>query len=212
MTSYRRAGTDHENSALADGYRLIAGVDEVGRGCLAGPVVAAAVILPVWVFDSQVALASVRDSKVVPEIERERLRGEIEATALSIGLGCSSNVEIDRVGIANATRHAMIRAISALSMIPDIVMIDFMRLPELSIEQRNIVDGDALSLSIAAASLVAKTARDREMRAMHESFPKFGFDRNKGYGTPGHLRALINNGPCSLHRWSFAPLRQGLLN
>ena len=210
MAFHRRAGTDHEIRALADGYRFIAGVDEVGRGCLAGPVVAAAVILPDWVFDSQIALASVRDSKVVPEIERERLRDEIEATALSIGLGSSSNVEIDRIGIANATRQAMTRAILALSVIPDIVMIDFMRLPELSIEQRNIVDGDALSLSIAAASLVAKTARDREMRAMHESFPNFGFDRNKGYGTPGHLRALTIDGPCSLHRRSFGPLRQRL--
>ena len=211
MSFHRRAGTTHEARALADGYRLIAGVDEVGRGCLAGPVVSAAVILPVWVFDTPFTLATVRDSKIVPEIERDALREEIAAMAMSIGIGSSSNDEIDRIGIANATRRAMMRAILSLSVTPDIVLIDFVHLPDLSIEQRNIVDGDALSLSIAAASIVAKTARDSEMRSVHALYPHYGFNRNKGYGTAGHLEALRKNGPCPLHRQSFAPLRQGIL-
>ena len=212
MVNHSRAGTAIETGALANGYKFIAGVDEVGRGCLAGPVVAAAVVLPSWIFESRTVLASVRDSKLVPESERIDLHQEIISHAIAIGIAGISNIEIDLIGIAPATRQAMMAAIGTLPVAPDIVLIDFVRLPELAIAQLNIVDGDALSLSIAAASIVAKTARDALMRSFHDLHPNYGFDRNKGYGTQFHLQALSNFGPCVLHRQTFAPLRhRGLL-
>ncbi|ROR01618.1 ribonuclease HII [Desulfosoma caldarium] len=180
------------------GFRLLAGVDEVGRGPLAGPVVAAAVILP-----EGMDLPGVVDSKRVPPARREELAKTIRQAAVSVGVGLVDAEEIDRTNILRASLKAMVRAIRSLDVTPDFVLIDGPYTLPLSIPQRSIIKGDALSLSIAAASIVAKVHRDQLMLTYHEQYPFYGFARHKGYPTREHLRALRRFGPCPIHRRSF---------
>lgn len=194
-----------EKEARRCGYVRIAGLDEAGRGPLAGPVVAAAVVLPPG-FSS----AGLDDSKVVPESRRERLYEEIQRHALGIGIGSASAAEIDRVNILEATRLAMGRAIQALIPRPDFLLLDAVSLPAVPLPQRPIVHGDRLSTSIAAASILAKVTRDGLMRRLHEQHPQYRFDRHKGYGTREHLRLLAQYGACEAHRKSFRPVREHL--
>ncbi len=192
-----------ERRLQRDGLRLVAGIDEVGRGCLAGPVLAAAVILP---SDGRGlrSIAGVRDSKIMKPEERERLYDRILRIAV-VGVGLASHRIIDRYGIAPATRVAMLKAVSRLDPYPDHVLIDAVRLPLLDVSQTAIIDGDALCLSIAAASIVAKVTRDRLMRKAAVRYPGYGFENHKGYGTAEHHEALIQLGPCTIHRLTFRP-------
>lgn len=192
-----------EAEARRCGYRLVAGADEAGRGPLAGPVVAAAVILP-----RRCVLRGLNDSKQVAEHERERLYAEITDRALALGVGQVSPQEIDRLNILEATRLAMRRAIQALSLRPDFLLADALALPGLSVPQRPIIKGDGLSVSIAAASIIAKVTRDRVMLDYHRRFPHYNFHVHKGYPTPEHLRLLAEHGPCDIHRRSFRPVSE----
>jgi len=199
--------SEEEIALLAQGYRFVAGVDEAGRGCLAGPVVAAAVIMPAAVHTWLGELRRVRDSKLLLPETRERLYGEITGRAIGLGVGVVESEEIDRIGIVAATRQAMAAAVHSLAPRPDFLLIDFLTLAELDIPQKGIVYGDALCFSIAAASIVAKVTRDRLMLERDRTYPGYGFCRNKGYGTPEHLEALGRLGPCAIHRRTFAPVR-----
>ncbi|TAN43932.1 MAG: ribonuclease HII [Nitrospirae bacterium] len=177
---------------------LIAGLDEAGRGPLAGPVVAAAVILP-----EGLRIEGVRDSKKVPEAEREALFVKINESASAIGIGIVDADDIDRINILCATRLAMYKAVSAMALKPDILLIDAVTIPALDIRQVPIIKGDAQSASIAAASIIAKVTRDRMMVAYHDKYPEYCFDKHKGYGTKTHLAMLKQHGPCPIHRKSF---------
>lgn len=193
---------EFERAARLRGYRRIAGIDEVGRGPLAGPVVAAAVILPV-----RSRLVGVNDSKQLSERERERFYVAICEQAVGMGIGWADVAEIDQLNVLEATRLAMRRALEQLVPPPDYVLIDAVSLPGVSIPIRPIIKGDALSISIAAASIVAKVTRDRLMVSYHDTFPEYGFLSHKGYGTAEHLERLAYHGPCSIHRRSFAPVK-----
>lgn len=200
---------DHERTLWKQGLRLIAGVDEVGRGPLAGPVVAAAVILPprcrfAW-------LADIRDSKLLLAPKREKLAEKIRAKALAVGVGVVPPHRIDALGIAPAGRLAMAEALAGLAIVPEYALIDAFALPEVDVPHHGITDGDALSLSIAAASIVAKVHRDHIMTMYDALYPEYGFAQNKGYSTAGHLEALARHGPCLIHRRSFAPVRECLV-
>ncbi|MBO2532343.1 RNase HII [Planifilum fulgidum] len=194
-----------ERTYWAKGYGAVAGLDEAGRGCLAGPVVAAAVILPED-FD----VSGLNDSKQLSPAEREELRGRIDREATAVGIGMADVEYIDAHNILQATYEAMRRAVSNLPAPPDALLVDALTVPGLAIPQQAIIKGDSLSHSIAAASIVAKTERDRWMEAAAARYPEYGFDRNKGYATPDHLAALDRWGPCPLHRRSFAPVRERL--
>jgi len=200
---------DEEEKLIARGYRIIAGVDEVGRGPLAGPVVAAAVILPWGKQPSW--LSRVRDSKQLTPSQRESIFDRITASRVAYGLGVVSHEVIDKRGIAPATRLAMRYAIEQLSTCPDYLLIDFMQLPAIRIPQKSVVNGDSICLSIAAASIVAKVSRDRLMVELDNQFPGYGLAQHKGYGTPEHLEALQRLGPCPIHRKTFMPVRDRLL-
>lgn len=180
----------------------VAGVDEVGRGPLAGPVVAAAVIL-----DPARPIPGLADSKALTPRQRERLRAEIEQRALSFALGRAEVAEIDRVNILQASLLAMQRAVAGLHLRPHRVEVDGNRCPEIDCECVAIVGGDATIAAISAASILAKVARDAEMDSLDAAYPQYGFIRHKGYPTPAHLRALGQFGPCAIHRRSFAPVR-----
>ncbi len=181
------------------GYRRVAGVDEVGRGCLAGPVVAAAVILP-----PHVQLDGVRDSKQLRPEVREKLAERIRAQALAIGIGMCTPEEIDRLNILNAALEAMRRAVANLELTPDYLLIDGNRcFSDPPCPAEPIVKGDRRSLLIAAASIIAKTTRDALMQQLHEEFPVYGWDRNVGYPTRTHYEALARYGPSPYHRRSF---------
>ena len=193
-----------ECEAWARGFRRIAGVDEAGRGPLAGPVVAAAVILP-----RRYRLAGLRDSKLLSETQREHLYAQLLAGALDIGVGVVEAEVIDAVNILEATRLAMGQAMQHLTPPPDYLLLDAVILPLLPIEQRAVIKGDRLSLSIAAASVIAKVLRDRLMARAHVCYPQYGFLTHKGYGTAEHLRQLERYGPCKLHRRSFRPVVEG---
>lgn len=186
------------------GYTLIAGVDEVGRGALFGPVVAAAVILPKNV--ASLRKAGLTDSKQLTREERERLDKRIRRTALAISIAEIDAETIDRVNIYQATRQAMFQAICGLPIAPDHLLIDAMRVDH-DCPQTRLFYGDSLSLSIAAASVVAKVHRDALCRRLHDIFPQYGLASHKGYATPEHRKALREHGPCALHRRSFAPVR-----
>lgn len=187
-----------ERAVHGRGFQLVAGIDEVGRGPLAGPVVAAAVILP-----RDACLAGVVDSKQLDHKKREARHHEILACAVAVGMGVVEAAEIDRINILQATFRAMTMAIANLHTPPDFLLIDGpYRLP-LAIAQQGITRGDQRSVSIAAASIVAKVHRDRLMTDYHLQYPVYGFDRNKGYGTSQHLEALQLHGPCPLHRLTF---------
>ena len=192
----------HERLARAAGYQTIAGVDEVGRGPLAGPVVAACVVLPEG-FD----LMGINDSKKLTARQRERAEVRIRAEAIAIGLGVISSETIDRINILQATREAMRAAFLLLSPTPDYVLIDGLPVPDFPCPaQKSVVSGDSQSVSIAAASIVAKVARDQMMCAYAEVYPEYGFAGHKGYGAAAHLAALREHGPCPIHRRSFAPV------
>ena len=193
-----------EQALRLRGFRLIAGVDEVGRGCLFGPVVAAAVILPEDL--DALARAGLRDSKQLTRLQRESLDRLIRATALAISIAEIDAATIDRVNIVQATRLAMLSAVRALAIAPDHLLIDAMRLDH-PCPQTRLIHGDALSLSIAAASVVAKVHRDRMMCELDATHPGYGLAAHKGYATAQHLRALAALGPTPLHRLSFAPVR-----
>lgn len=196
----------YEREGRSLGFKSIAGVDEAGRGPLAGPVVAAAVIFPPDSF-----LNGVDDSKKLTEAKREELFSKIQEKAVSVGVGQASVDEIDRLNIYRATQLAMERAIEALTLKPDYLLTDAMPLPKLStIPQKPIIHGDALSASIAAASIIAKVTRDRHMRTLHEKYPHYGFENHKGYGTEEHLAALKEHGICPEHRLTFAPVMETL--
>ena len=189
---------------MARGHSFLAGVDEVGRGPLAGPVMAGAVVLPIGLNAPWIAEGN--DSKQLSPRVRRALSDRIWEEALAVGIGSASTVEIDQVGIVPATRLAMGRAIRSLKVSPDCLLIDALRLPEVGLPQESLIRGDSISISIAAASIVAKVARDRLMVKMDSRYPGFGFQRNKGYGTPEHLKALGRLGPCPIHRLTFAPV------
>lgn len=198
---------DLERILYFEGYLQVAGVDEVGRGSWAGPVVAAAVILP---DDPSIGdvLKDVRDSKQVPEPERERLADLIVRSAQAVGVGWCSHHVIDRDGLGPANRRAMARAVASLPVQPDAILLDHFQLRECDLPQLAVPHGDARSLSIASASIIAKVFRDRWMTRCHHRFPDYGFASNKGYGTREHREALALRGPCSLHRRSFAPIAE----
>jgi ribonuclease HII len=194
------------------GYQMIAGVDEVGRGALAGPLVAAAVILPREEDESaefRAAKALIRDSKTLSLKRREQIAVAIHDSGAAIGIGMVEPEEIDAIGINPANRTAMEWAVLALSFEPDMLLIDALTL-DLDTPQIGVIDGDAQSISIAAASIVAKVTRDRLMVGMHISWPAYGFARHKGYGVASHLAALQQFGPCPQHRRCFAPVRMAL--
>jgi ribonuclease HII len=193
-----------EKLLRAQGYQFIAGVDEVGRGALMGPVVAAAIILPDSIKSRW--KGKVRDSKQLSPEAREYLYDFIKEAAISIGIGSSSNDVIDSVGIARATRLAMIAAIEQLKPEPQYLLIDYVHLPETSLPQKGVTDGDSLCFSIASASIIAKVTRDRMVVEMDRDYPGYGFAGHKGYGTREHLECLRRKGPCPLHRRSFSPV------
>ena len=195
-----------EKLLRSQGYRFIAGVDEVGRGALMGPVLAAAVILP----DSFRARwkSRVRDSKQLTHEEREYLFDFIKAVAITFGIGESSNEVIDSIGIAKATKLAMMAAIRQLNPSPHFLLIDYVHLEEMSLPQKGITHGDSLVFSIACASIIAKVTRDRLVTEMDKDFPGYGFAGHKGYGTEEHLKCLREKGPCRLHRRSFSPVTE----
>ena len=201
-------GLTEECRLWAQGYTRIAGLDEAGRGAWAGPVVAAAVILPPNPAELARQLAPVRDSKLLTPRRRELCYEIITSCALSWGVGFVSAAEIDRIGILPATRRAMLLAIEALSVPADFLLIDALQLPQVPLPQRAFIKGDRDHLSIAAASIVAKVTRDRWLQALDERFPGYGLARHKGYGTPEHWAALCALGPSPEHRHSFAPIRQ----
>jgi len=183
----------------------VCGVDEAGRGPLAGPVFAAAVIL-----NRERPIPGLRDSKLLSPERREALAQKIAERASAFAVAQASVEEIDRLNILRATLLAMRRAVTALGRLPDEAWIDGNHCPELPCRARAIVEGDRLHKVISAASILAKTARDAEMRRLHERYPQYGFDRHKGYGTREHLERLEEHGPCAIHRRSFAPVQLSL--
>ncbi len=190
-----------ERKARQGGYRYVAGVDEVGRGSLFGPVFAAAVIL-----DTERAIRGLRDSKQLDAERRETLALRIRERAIAWAVAAADVFEIDHLNILQASRLAMRRAVEKLSPAPDYLLVDAVSVDG-GIAQRGIIHGDARSQSIAAASILAKVERDACMTRWHEVFPQYGFDTNKGYHTPEHIKALVTFGPTSLHRFSFEPVR-----
>lgn len=189
---------EFEKEALAKGYKSVCGVDEAGRGPLAGPVCAAAVILPEGVI-----IDGVNDSKKLSEKKRESLFDVIREQALSYSIAYATVDEIEEINILNATMLAMRRAIDGLDMKADYAMIDGNKIPPLDIDAECIVKGDAKSMSIACASILAKVSRDRLLYKYAEEYPMYGFDKHKGYGTKVHREAILKYGPCPYHRKSF---------
>jgi ribonuclease HII len=195
-----RAFRTIENTIRRLGFNLVAGVDEVGRGCLAGPVVAAAVVL-----DPGRYIPRICDSKTVTALERIQLYEKITGAALTWGVAGAEPQEIDTINIHQASLRAMQRAILKLSPLPDFVLVDAFRVPELPMAQRAVIHGDARCTAIAAASIVAKVTRDRMMLELHSRDPRYGFDRHKGYATRDHLDAVSRFGYSAVHRRSFRP-------
>jgi ribonuclease HII len=195
-------GDKHERAARQLGATAVAGVDEVGRGALFGPVVAAAVILP-----EKTRIRGVRDSKQLPPEERERLEIIIRRKAIAVAVGFADAATIDAINIRRASHQAMLAAIAQLFPQPDFLLIDAERLDTPCLQEA-IIYGDSISISIAAASIVAKVYRDAWMCRYHEEYPQYGFASHKGYGTEEHLRALAEHGPCPLHRITYEPVRR----
>ena len=189
-----------ENELRRFGFTRIAGVDEVGRGCLAGPVMAAAVVL-----GPADGLRGLRDSKLLTGAAREQLYDEIIGSCLAWSVGIREPEEVDRLNIYHASLEAMADALRGLSPLPDFVLVDAFRIPGVFIPQRGIVGGDRRCAGIAAASIVAKVTRDRRMNRLHESDPRYGFNRHKGYATADHLAAMVRHGYSAAHRRSFRP-------
>jgi ribonuclease HII len=197
---------DQEHELMARGYVSLAGLDEAGRGAWAGPVSAAAVVLPVDDPALLCQLRGVRDSKLCTPGQRDELFDRVCTVALAWAVSLVPALRIDEVGIVAATREAMRSAVAQLCPAPDALLIDALPLPSLPIEQRILIKGDAVCLSIAAASIVAKVTRDRAMIALEEQHGGYGFAQHKGYGTPEHRAALAQLGPTDIHRWYFAPV------
>lgn len=193
---------------LSQGYSFVAGLDEAGRGCLAGPVVAAAVILPLDDAACLACLSGVRDSKQLPRHARESLYDVIMQQALAVGVGMGSVELIDERNILQATKYAMRSAIEQLSLPPHALLLDALLLHDVPLPQRAIIKGDARCLSIASASIIAKVTRDRLMLQLDQQYPAYGFAQHKGYGTEAHLAALRAHGASPIHRQSFAPVRE----
>jgi ribonuclease HII len=202
---FTRPSSRFEDQAAAEGASRIAGIDEAGRGPLAGPVVAAAVVLP-----SYDLIPDLNDSKVLTPAQREDLFCRIEAKASAIGIAVADVDEIDEINIYQATRSAMCKAVSQISPLPDYLLIDGNIKLDLDLRQRSIVKGDKLSFSVAAAGIMAKVTRDRIMMELHEKFPEYGFDRHKGYATRDHRQAILNYGPSPVHRRLFKGVRDEL--
>jgi ribonuclease HII len=200
----RPAGRTRERALWARGVRHVAGVDEVGRGCLAGPVLAGAVIL-----DPLRPVDGLRDSKLLEPARREALAAVIEERAIAVAFGMADAAEIDAQNILRATRLAMRRAVEALAVTPDYVLVDAIAVPGLAVPQQGIVHGDRLVASIAAASIVAKVRRDAMMRRFNDDWPAYRWDVNKGYGTRAHLEALAAHGASPLHRATFRGVPAG---
>jgi ribonuclease HII len=198
-----RAFRTIENAIRREGYACVAGVDEVGRGCLAGPVVAGAVALHPRKYVSRIA-----DSKAVTAGERERLFARIVRAAIAWSVSIVEPDEIDRLNIHHASLAAMNRAVMGLAPLPDFVLVDAFTIPNLPMAQRAVVHGDARCTAIAAASILAKVTRDRLMRQLHEQYPVYGLNRHKGYATKEHLRAVAEHGYSAVHRKSFHRQRQ----
>ncbi len=196
----KRAMRTLENALRRLGFQRIAGVDEVGRGCLAGPVMAAAVVL-----NPARHIPALSDSKQVGAPERERLYDEIVRRADAWAVGVAEADEIDRINIHQASLTAMRRAVLALDPLPDLVLVDAFRIPDLWIAQCGVLHGDARCAAIAAASIVGKVTRDRHMLVLHRADPRYGFDRHKGYATADHLAAVSRFGYSAVHRRSFRP-------
>lgn len=194
-------GSQHEDAATAGGFAAVAGLDEVGRGALCGPVVAAAVVLGTG-FDTE----GLDDSKRLTALQRQRLSGRIREAARSWAVGMASPREVDRFNILRATHLAMRRAIAALAHAPDLLLVDALTIPGVAIPQRPIVKGDATSVSIAAASIVAKVARDEMMQELDGRYPGYGLGHNMGYASEDHREALRRLGPSAVHRRSFVVL------
>ena len=207
----RTASLRHEREYQRAGCHIIVGMDEAGRGPLAGPVVAAAVALPLQRSDLRRVLRGARDSKLMSPAERQDLAAKIKHVALAWGIGSASASEIDGCGIVPATQLAMERALDAIlerGIVPDCLFLDYILLPQRrELPQVSLIDGDARSLSIACASVLAKVRRDADMRRLEARYPLYGFAQHKGYGTAAHLRALRKYGPCPAHRMSFAPVQ-----
>jgi ribonuclease HII len=193
--------TQYERKYRAQGFQWIAGIDEVGRGPLAGPVVASAVILPEDFF-----LPGIDDSKKLSEKKREEYAEKIKSEAIAFSISMIDSEEIDRINIYEATKKAMLSAIASLDIKPDLLLIDAMKL-ETPYESESIIKGDAKSVSIAAASIVAKVARDRLMMEISASYPVYHFEQNMGYGTKEHIKAIEEHGITLYHRKSFAPIK-----
>jgi len=198
-----------EISLRSAGATMIAGFDEAGRGAWAGPVTAAAVVLPIEVREKAL-LGGVRDSKQLTPAQRSALEPVIKLVAQAWAVGFASSQEIDSLGILSATRLAMMRALTGLPFPPGHLLIDALFLPEITIPQTALLKGDQRSLSIAAASILAKTARDRFMEDLAVQAPDYGFEHHKGYGTRRHQSALSIQGPCVFHRFSYAPVKETL--
>ena len=193
----------YEDSARAAGYQLIAGGDEAGRGPWAGPVYAAFVIL-----DDKQRIDGLDDSKKLSRKRRRELYEQIRTRALAFGIGTASPEEIDRHNILEATRLAFQRAFAELPQSPDYVLLDFIKLPWLQLPHQAFARGESISASVAAASILAKEARDRYMEEAARLFPRYGFEQHMGYGTQAHQQALLELGPCPLHRRSFKPVKK----
>lgn len=195
---------EYENELYDKGYKLICGIDEVGRGPLLGPVVTSAVILPVGYYNPEI-----KDSKKLSEKKREKLFDIITKDAISIGIGIVDEKKIDEINIYEATKVAMKMAIDNLSIKPDYVLIDAMKL-DIDIPSNSIIKGDAKSESIAAASIIAKVTRDRMIDEIDKEYPMYDLKNNKGYGTKKHLEALKEYGPCKYHRYSYSPVSDSI--
>lgn len=197
----------YEDEFHKQGYNLIAGIDEAGRGPIAGPVLAGAVIFP-----DKVEILDINDSKKLSAKKREQLVIQIKETAICWSIGMATEEEIHNLNIRNATHLAMLRAGKNLDVKPNIFLVDGFIIPGLHFPQKAIVGGDAKSISIAAASIIAKVERDKIMDSYHEMYPQYGFNKHKGYGTKDHFNAILKYGPCPIHRKGFEPVKSLLEN
>ncbi len=188
----------YENEARKNGYQVVCGVDEAGRGPLAGPVFAAAVVLP-----PNLMIDGLNDSKKLREKNRELLYDKIKNLALTYAVAFATEQEIDKINILNATFLAMKRAVDGLNLTPDVVLVDGNRSPNLKVPTQTLIKGDSLSASIAAASILAKVERDRLMKNLSKKYPEYAFEKHKGYGTKAHIDLIKKYGPCEIHRKSF---------
>jgi ribonuclease HII len=198
---------EKELALLTQGFCFVAGLDEAGRGAWAGPVVAAAVILPLNRPNLAQVLSGLNDSKKLSPAERNHFFDLIQQIALAVGVGQASAQVVDELNVVGATRYAMQQALAQLTLQPDYLLLDHLTLPAISLPQSSFPKADTISLSVAAASVMAKVTRDRLMVEFHQQYPAYGFERHKGYGTLHHRAALAESGPCALHRLTYEPVK-----